>query len=564
MKLPITFAFSLALSGSLASCDGCDDGQGGPQAEIGGPVDVDNDGIVDTEDGDIDGDGVPNAVDLDIDGDREANETDGDIDGDGIANADDDSPWGANPDDVDGPYADPDNDGVPNGVDNDDDGDGAPDGVDGDNDCNGDGVLEDENSDCDGYCLYPESGLVTCDDGAPPGSGSPDLDGDGTPDTIDADDDGDFVPDVSDTQPNGSDPCVGIEQQPPASCFPDDPDDPGETDPDTVPVPSDPPPPDEPPPEEPPPDEPPPPGPVCSTETFDPQQPIPARILLVVDRSASMDEAAPGFSGSKWDATREALVGPLFGGDHGVVGQLESTVEMGLLTYPADSADDVCAEGQLVRAIELENHGSIKTAMYFTEPTGATPTAASLSQAKGVLDFLSDDGGQRAIILATDGGPNCNRTLDGDTCRCVGTASQCQQFSANCLDDVNATASCSQLAAAGYPVFVLGINGSESFGDVLTNMANAGGTGDYFPVSSSASLATTIEGIATEVGTCLFDVAGFPNEDSLTVRVDGVDKPHDNARSNGWDLVGLSTLELFGAACDAARTASAITVERCE
>jgi hypothetical protein len=549
MKWPITFA----LFSFITACDGCDD-QGGPRAEIGGPVDVDGDGIVDSEDGDIDNDGIPNAVDLDIDGDRTGNEEDGDIDGDGIANADDDDPWGANPDGVDGPYADPDDDGVPNGLDNDDDGDGVPDGVDGANDCNGDGILEDENNDCDGFCLFPESGLVTCDDGSPPGTGSPDLDGDGTPDTIDPDDDGDNVPDLDDTQPGGSDPCVGIEIAPPASCFPPDPDPPGDTDPDQPVVPT---------PEDPPPDEPPP-GPVCSTETFDPQQPIPPRILLVVDRSASMEETAPGFSGSKWEATREALVGPLFGADDGVVGQLETTVEMGLLTYPADSADDVCAEGQLVRAIDIENHGSIKTAMYFTEPTGATPTAASLLQAKGVLDFLSDDGGQRAIILATDGGPNCNRTLDGDTCRCVGTRTQCQNFSANCLDDVNAVGAASQLAGAGYPVYVLGINGSESFGDVLTAMASAGGTGDYTPVSSSASLATAIEGIATEVGTCLFDVAGFPDEGTLTVKVDGVAKPHDNTRSNGWDLVGLSTLELFGPACDAARTAQAITVERCE
>lgn len=548
MRLAL-FATSFALVAG-AGCDGCDDGPGeaGDEGEDSwGPTadDIDGDGILNVDDGDVDGDGINNAVDLDIDGDFVPNDQDDDVDGDGVSNGEDDSAWGANPDDVDGPFGDNDGDGLPNGLDSDDDGDGLPDGVEGQGDCNGDGIAEDENNDCDGFCLELESGFLPCDDGSPAGTGTPDLDGDGTPDTVDPDDDADGLPDDSDDQPGGSDPCVGLEAPPPPECFP--PEDPPPGDP-----PGDPPPGD------------PPPGPVCTTETFDPQAPIPPRILLVVDRSASMEEAAPGFSGSKWIATREALVGPLFGSDDGVVGQLEARVEMGLFVYPADNADDVCAPGQLVRAIHLENHGSIKTALYLTEPTGATPTAVSLSQAKNVLDFLDEDGGQRAIILATDGGPNCNRSLDGDTCRCVGTREQCQQYPANCLDDTNAVGAAAALQAAGYPVYVLGISGTEDFADVLTAMAQAGGTNDYYPVSSSANLASSIEAIATDVGSCRFDLSGFPDAADLTVRIDGSVVAHDPSRTSGWDLVGFSTLEFFGASCSQSHAGSSITVERCE
>jgi hypothetical protein len=494
---------------------------------------------------DIDGDGIDNGVDLDVDGDRVANDVDDDIDGDGVDNDDDDTPYGVV---VVGPNADADDDGIRNGDDPDDNNDGIPDGVAGQGDCNEDGVVDDENADCDGYCVDIESGFSPCDDGAAPGSGGQDDDGDGVGDDVDADDDGDGVPDGEDNQPGGADPCVGLEGPPPASCIDDPPppppiDDDDDGDDDGT-------------------DDPPPPG--CTQQTFDPTDPVPPRILFLVDRSGSMDEEAPGFPGSKWDATVEALVGPLFGGDGGVVGQLESSVEMGLMTYPA-GGDDVCASGELRRTIDIGNHSSIKTALYLTGPEGATPTATSLLEAKGVLDDAGADGGPRALVLATDGGPNCNRSLDGDSCRCVGTRDQCAQFSANCLDDGNTVAAAGALRDAGYPVYVLGISGVDDFADVLTRMAQAGGTGDSIAVSSAQSLASTIEDIAVDVGSCRFELDGlFVDAADLNVTVDGVAVENDPARQNGFDVVGLSTLELFGAACDRARAAkSAIVVENC-
>ncbi|MDP2342810.1 MAG: VWA domain-containing protein [Deltaproteobacteria bacterium] len=515
---------------------------------------VDDDEPGQGDSGDADDDGVANATDLDIDGDRVPNGEDSDADGDGTDNADDDTPYGENPDDVDGPWADLDDDGQPNHADSDDDGDGIPDGVRGEGDCEGDGTAEDEDHDCDGFCFELEGGgYVPCEDGAPPGQGAPDTDGDGVPDRGDPDDDNDGTPDGGDLTPGGFDPCLQLEAPPPPSCFPA-----SEGEGEGEPTPGegegeDPPPP------------PPPPGPQCTTESFDPATPIPPRILLVVDRSGSMSEEAPGFADSKWIATREALVGPLFGGDGGVVGQLEDRVEMGLLTYPAENTDDVCAGGEMVRDVDLNNHSSIKSALYFTDPDGATPTAATLLEARDELASLSDDGGQRAVILATDGGPNCNRSLDGDSCRCVGTRDQCAAFSANCLDDVNTVGAAAAVQAAGFPVYVLGINGTEDFADVLTRVAGAGGTTDYFAVSSSTSLAQTIENIATDIGSCRFDLSGLPVASELTVRIDGAVVGHDNARQNGFDVVGLSTLELFGSACDAARSTNGqVTVERCD
>ena len=53
--------------------------------------DIDNDGIINSEDDDVDGDGIVNSEDDDVDGDGIPNDIDNDIDGDGIINENDDT-----------------------------------------------------------------------------------------------------------------------------------------------------------------------------------------------------------------------------------------------------------------------------------------------------------------------------------------------------------------------------------------------------------------------------------------------------------------------------------------
>ena len=67
------------------------DGDGVPNTQ---DTDLDGDGVPNTQDTDLDGDGVTNAHDGDIDGDGTPNYQDGDIDGDGVSNAEDSTPQG--------------------------------------------------------------------------------------------------------------------------------------------------------------------------------------------------------------------------------------------------------------------------------------------------------------------------------------------------------------------------------------------------------------------------------------------------------------------------------------
>lgn len=474
------------------SVSACDD----PKPKIDKPV---------VDQNDIDRDGVRNGLDEDIDGDGTPNVQDEDVDGDDVPNADDDTPFGESTDPT-GPQADADNDGVPNGIDSDDDGDGVADGVRGVGSCDGgQTTAADESSDCDGFCLSAEGGLLACDDGAAPGSGQPDSDGDGIPDAVDTDDDGDGVPDAGDDNPNGTDP---VEPEP---------------DPNAE----------------------------CTTTTFATGEDIlDPRILLVVDKSGSMDDPAEGYPGSKWDAAVDAL--------NSVLGGLDNSTELGLMLYPNGDADnDVCEQGNVRVNVGPNRAGAIAQALGASGPGGGTPTAATLVEARAALASLPAEGGPRVVVLATDGGPNCNGSLDGDTCRCVAPQQQCAQFAENCLDDANTIAAATQLNAAGFPVFVVGIPGAENFTDVLNALANAGGTAQagataFYGTSSSDDLATALEDIAVRVGACRFDLPNNVSANDVTVTVGGATISRDTNRVNGWDLVDPNTIELFGVPCEEA------------
>jgi hypothetical protein len=494
-----------------------------PVQDVVGEVDedIDDDGTLNNDDDDIDGDGIANNQDEDIDGDGVANANDDDVDGDGVADEDDDTPFGSATGDT-GAQGDLDGDGEPNATDNDDDGNGLGDFVEGIGSCDGGATpAPGENEDCDGYCTGVEGSYITCDDGAPPGSGRPDLDGDGVPDPDDLDADGDGVPDLEE-----------VPDEPPVT-----PEGPGDETPDEEPVDA----------------------PQCTTTTFDvsAETTIPPRILLVVDKSGSMADPAVGFGGRKWDAARTAL--------QEVVGQ--ASAQFGLMTYPdGDAQNDVCEPGALRANVGAQTSTIINT-LSATEPGGGTPTATTLVDARDVLDTLSADGGTRAVVLATDGGPNCNGSLNENTCTCV-TLDQadCQDLPENCLDDINAVGAAAQVAAAGYPLFVIGIPGSENFTNVLNSMAQAGGTGQVFNATTADDLATRIDAITQVLAGCRFTLASpVPAAATVGVTVDGVAVAPD--ATNGFTIIG-DALELHGNSCTSlqagAQAGATVALEICE
>ena len=169
-----------------------------------------------------------------------------------------------------------------------------------------------------------------------------------------------------------------------------------------------------------------------------------------------------------------------------------------------------------------------------------TPTALAVNAGRMYLDTV-DDGNDKAILLATDGEPNCRG----------GNASS---------TDVPGTETAIKNAlSAGFKTYVIGIG--PSVGN-LDNFAVAGGTGQYYPASSPADLATALAAIASTVANCTFTVSVPAGADPKNVGVflDKSRVPEDSA--NGWSYGGNNTtIVLNGTTCEKIKSGAASTVQ---
>lgn len=285
--------------------------------------------------------------------------------------------------------------------------------------------------------------------------------------------------------------------------------------------------------------------PICYAEEFDTRYGASAEMLLVVDRSGSMDEETMNGGATKWQELGSVVTR--------VTGELDNEMGFGLMFYPAGSSQNQqCVAGSVAVDIGDHNGNAIASAFGATSPGGGTPTAATLHAAEAYL-ASTPSARPRAVILATDGAPNCNSSNNASTCVCS-QQNNCGSAQ-TCLDDVATIASVEALEAAGVATFVVGIPGSELFSQVLDRMAVAGGTAlggspRYYGTASEAALEEALRGIGLRIANCRFELQAEPLGATLEVSVDGILAPQDVFRSNGWDYVGARTVEFFGAYCE--------------
>jgi hypothetical protein len=320
----------------------------------------------------------------------------------------------------------------------------------------------------------------------------------------------------------------------------------------------------------------------CADFTHRPDVVSDGRILFIVDRSGSMDFVATGFAGqTKIAALRTAVAQ--------VTTTLASSVTFGLFAYPDPNNDDAqinCGAGVQLHAVGA-NASQVNSALGNLVPDGGTPTAQSVLAARAVLPALVADGRPIAVVLATDGAPNCATT---DTtrvpCQCTSRANgetneACSRF--NCLDAVNSANAVAQIAALGVQTHVVGIRGTDEntfdsnndgisdFTEALNAMAIAGqaplpGTVKFHEATSPQALATALDAITRRILACKITVEqSLTAASSVTVTLGEDVLAQDITRRDGWDATGPNTVELFGAACDAATASQdTVVVTRCE
>lgn len=251
---------------------------------------------------------------------------------------------------------------------------------------------------------------------------------------------------------------------------------------------------------------------VASTALAVPCSELPV-LFIVQDKSGSMNFAPDGSTAtssnpSKWTIARSVV--PALASD------FSNRFRFGAAMYPRDTTTFNCTTGTVVSNINT-NAALIGTAYNAAVPGGGTPTAASLQLVRSHL--ASQNLSTPAyVLLITDGLPNCNTSLDANTCTPTSTAacgtvppaqSSCGLGAKDCLDTQATVTAATQLRNAGVKVFVVGFDSTLVAGNnkaVLDAIASAGGTTSAYVANNQAQLQSVLNTIALNTATCCQDV----------------------------------------------------------
>jgi hypothetical protein len=294
-------------------------------------------------------------------------------------------------------------------------------------------------------------------------------------------------------------------------------------------------------------------GSVCTT--MFPAEPVPPDILIVLDTSASMNDSfggpCPGGCGfdTKWNGVVSAITA--------AINDSSSSVNWGLQMM-SPPGEDLCAAASVAVGVGPTSAAGIDSELtrrsilgQLSEPSN-TPARAAMQNAFGYLSSLTTLG-DHIVLLVTDGLPDCGK----------GAADVL-------ASDAPATAQAITHAnTLGVPTLVAGLAIAPEAEAALSDMALAGGfardvSPAYFPVSNSPDLVSVMSALVAETA-CTYLIPAPPGDgvvsrSSVGVFIDG--EPIPQNWDDGWQYrdPNLLTFQLTGAACDAARAGSAVSV----
>jgi hypothetical protein len=274
----------------------------------------------------------------------------------------------------------------------------------------------------------------------------------------------------------------------------------------------------------------------CGLENFKLEK-TPPDLMLVLDRSSSMNQMVPGaqMAATLWTETLAAVDAVVMGTQAGV--------NWGLKLFPLPTGCMVSAGAEVPVATSnytavLDRARMEGTNMIGGGLSGGTPTDTAVIGATSYLTGLvATRKNPKYILLATDGEPTCtNGVNQGGTTAAI--------------------AAITAAVNAGFKVYVIGLAiGGEGI-TTLNDMAVAGGVPRndpmtrYYPVANRADLVQTLTTITGQVTNCVFPLSRPPPVPSnVKVTVDGV-KVEENMM-NGWSYTGNNmAIQFNGAICE--------------
>ena len=292
---------------------------------------------------------------------------------------------------------------------------------------------------------------------------------------------------------------------------------------------------------------------VCGDTTITPNR-APTDIFIVLDRSGSMaysiseDCYCTNNGGGARCSNTTNCTDRLTAVKNAVSNAVSAnpTINWGLEFYSSPGGADCSVSLAPQVPISVTGGATVLTELGTATAANHTPTAAAINAAAMYVPTVND-GNSKAILLATDGMPNC-----------VGGR-------VNSDDDMPATtAAVAGAYAASIPVYVVGMGPQQSITN-LNDLAVAGGTTQYYPADSVQALSDALAAISKIVSTtCEFQTPTTPPDNSKVYVY--VDKALINqvasSTEDGW-MFGASSSDivLTGSFCSNLLGGSGSTVQ---
>jgi len=286
---------------------------------------------------------------------------------------------------------------------------------------------------------------------------------------------------------------------------------------------------------------------ICGEEDLPLEYDVSSDVLVVLDRSGSMMLTL--------NHVKNAV--------NTVAAASDETIWFGLMPFPNSVPPNACRmiNPMTECAAPVTPHVTlgpgrapdIAAALSGLGICGSTPTSETLRNAHAYLGSAGT-GHEQYILLATDGVPNCNSSLDPATCTCLDTDTGCEGRPEACLDDEACYDALDDLLGDGVKTYVLGMGSwSGADGDIMNAMAEHGGTVEFYPAENPDEILAAFEEImGTIVVSCRFDIhpTDEVDADKVNFYIGGEIVPQDPSHTSGWDYVDENTIEFYGEWCD--------------
>jgi hypothetical protein len=286
-------------------------------------------------------------------------------------------------------------------------------------------------------------------------------------------------------------------------------------------------------------------APTCGLEDFKLAK-VPPEILLVLDRSSSMNEPSIGGAAGAtlWTDALAAV--------QDVLNTTQASVHWGLQMFPMPNSCLVAAMPEVDvapnNATAVHSKAMTTGSNMAGQGTGTPTDTAVISATTYLTARNAVNKNPRYIVLATDGEPTCVGGV-----RAMGTGAV-----APSLNAIKAA------VAAGFKTYVIGIAIDATGVATLNQMADAGGVprmdpaARFYPAANKAELSAALNVITGQVSNCVFPLSKPPPApDSVKVTVDGERVPA--SATDGWSYTSAmnTAIQLSGMWCEKVKTNAA-------